>query len=108
MEESGFCSLDLVAYYLQKLHNCAHTDRKMHVLFLVHEPSLWDKQECVYDLFAADDMVETILVLLPSYNAIESVEHRPAGRYVDKTWTRRGTSFMTIILMYSILPMLLI
>lgn len=86
MEESGFCSLDFAAYYLQKLHNRAHADRKMRVLFLVHEPSLWDKQEYVYDLFAADDMVETTLVLLSSYNAIDAAEHKPAGRYVDKTW----------------------
>ena|GEM_PF-408824 len=86
MEILGSCRLDLAAYYLQKLHNCAHTDRKMRVLFLVHEPSLWDKQEYVYDLFAADDMVETTLVLLSSYNAIDAAEHKPAGRYVDKTW----------------------
>jgi len=86
MEESGGCSLGFAAYYLQKLHNRAHTDRKMRVLFLVHEPFLWEKQECVYDLFAADDMVETILVLLPSYNAIDAAEHKPAGQYMDKAW----------------------
>ena len=86
MEESGFCSLDFAAYYLQKLHNRAHTDRKRRVLFLVHEPFLWDKQEYVYDVFAADDMVETILVLLPSYNAIDVAEHKTAGGYVDKKW----------------------
>ena len=42
----------------------------MRVFFLVQNEFLRDKQEPVYDVFAADPDVETIIVLAPSYTAM--------------------------------------
>lgn len=86
MRADAFANRETAAYYLQELHNRAHTNRKMCVLFLVQEPFVWDKQEPVYNVLAADEAVETIIVLLPSYNANEQVVHKPVGRYEEKYW----------------------
>lgn len=86
MRADAFANRETAAYYLQELHNRAHTARRMRVLFLVQDSVVWDKLEPVYDLFAADEAVETILVLLPTYTATDAAVKKAAGRYDAGDW----------------------
>ena len=86
MRADAFANRETAAYYLRELHNRAHTNRKMRVLFLVQDPFVWDKQEPVYNVFADDKAVETIIVLLPSYTAMDAAVKKPAGHYDEGYW----------------------
>ena len=86
MRADVFANRETAAYYLQELHNRAHAERKMRVVFLVHDPVIWDKQEPVYDVFAADEAVEAIIVLLPSYTATDAMMKKAVGRYDEHYW----------------------
>ena len=48
MRARSFADREMAAYYLKELHNRAHTDRKMRVVFLVQDSVIWDKQKPVY------------------------------------------------------------
>ena len=82
MRANAFANRETAAYYLQALHNRPHTDRKMRVVFLVQDSVIWDKQKPVYDVFAADETVETVIVLVPTYKATDSAVQNSVGRYV--------------------------
>jgi hypothetical protein len=86
MRVDAFANRETAAYYLQEAHNRVHTERKMRVLFLVQDPFVWDKQEPVYDVFAADEAVETIIVLVPTYTATDAAMQKTVGRYDEGYW----------------------
>lgn len=86
MRANAFANRETAAYYLQEIHNRAHTERKMRVLFLVHDPVIWDKQQPVYDVFAADATVETVIVLVPTYKATDVAAQNSVGRYDMHYW----------------------
>lgn len=105
MRANAFANRETAAYYLQEIHNRAHTDRKMRVLFLVHDPVIWDKQQPVYDVFAADATVETVIVLVPTYKATDVAAQN--SRWGGMICTI-GSPFMSTIPMSMTLPMLTI
>ena len=86
MRAHSFANREMAAYYLKELHNRAHTDRKMRVVFLVQDSVIWDKQQPVYDVFAADETVETVIVLVPTYKATDSAVQNSVGRYDAHYW----------------------
>ena len=86
MRANAFANRETAAYYLQEIHNRAHTERKMRVLFLVHDPVIWDKQQPVYDVFAADATVETVIVLVPTYTSTDAAVKKLVGRYDERYW----------------------
>ncbi|MFC2302167.1 MAG: CDP-glycerol--poly(glycerophosphate) glycerophosphotransferase, partial [Selenomonas artemidis] len=76
----------LAAYYLMETHNRPHRNQRMRVVFLVQEPSIWDKQSDVYDVFDKDPEVDVMMVVMPSYDAIDTMAGNKQGRYDPKIW----------------------
>ena len=74
------------AYYLAEMHNRPRANDKMRVLFLVQNDFIWDKQSLVYDVLAADEQVEPIIVLFPSYSGTDLSAGRPVGTYEERYW----------------------
>ena len=104
MEDHVFYHPQIAAYYLQEMHNRQHAQKKMRVVFLVQDASVWDKQSPVYDVLAQDEEADVIIVLLPTYRAMDAEAGRCAGRYDEDEWH----FFMTNILTSMISPMFLI
>lgn len=86
MQGRSFSNMNTAAYYLQELHNRPHPERRMRVVFLVQNDFIWDKQSPVYDAFAADDDVEPIIVLLPTYTATDHTAGKRVGEYEERYW----------------------
>ena len=86
MEDHVFYHPQIAAYYLQEMHNRQHAQKKMRVVFLVQDASVWDKQSPVYDALAQDEEAEVIIVLLPTYRAMDAEAGRCAGRYDEDEW----------------------
>lgn len=86
MEDHVFYHPQIAAYYLQEMHNRQHVQKKMRVVFLVQDASVWDKQSPVYDALAQDEEAEVIIVLLPTYRAMDAEAGRCAGRYDEDEW----------------------
>ena len=86
MQKRSYFNPYIGAYYLVETHNCPRSDKKMRVLFLVQNDFVWDKQSSVYDVFAADEDVEPIIVLLPSYSATDLSAEKPVGAYEERYW----------------------
>ena len=86
MEDHVFYHPQIAAYYLQEMHNRQHAQKKMRVVFLVQDASVWDKQSPVYDVLAQDEEVEVIIVLLPTYRAMDAEAGRRTGRYDEDEW----------------------
>ena len=104
MEDHVFYHPQIAAYYLQEMHNRQHAQKKMRVVFLVQDASVWDKQSPVYDALAQDEEAEVIIVLLPTYRAMDA----EAGRALGGMMRTSGIFFMTNILTSMISPMFLI
>lgn len=77
---------DLAAYCLMEVHNRTHRNRRMRVAFLVQEIFLWDKQSDIYDVFAKDSDVDVMIVVMPSYNAVDAQAEKTLGRYDPQIW----------------------
>ena len=86
MEDRVFYHPQIAAYYLQEMHNRQHAQKKMRVVFLVQDASVWDKQSPVYDVLAQDEEAEAMIVLLPTYRAMDAEAGRRAGRYDEDEW----------------------
>lgn len=86
MGDHVFYHPQIAAYYLQEMHNRQHAQKKMRVVFLVQDASVWDKQSPVYDALAQDEEVEVIIVLLPTYRAMDAEAGRCAGKYDEDEW----------------------
>lgn len=86
MQEKSYFNPYIAQYYLAKAHNRPHAERKMRVVFLVQNDFIWDKQAPVYDVLAADDEAEPIIVLLPSYSATDLAAGKNVGEYEERYW----------------------
>ncbi|EKX96629.1 CDP-glycerol--poly(glycerophosphate) glycerophosphotransferase [Selenomonas sp. oral taxon 138] len=86
MNKSFVFSPEIAMYYLQQMHNRPHPQRRMRVLFLVQNDFVWTKQVPVYDVLAADEEVEPIIVLLPSYSATDLSAGKATGAYEESYW----------------------
>ena len=83
MQRHSYFNPYISAYYLTETHNRPRTEHKMRILFLVQNDFIWDKQSLVYDALAADEQVEPIIVLLPSYSATDFSAGKPeTGLYL--------------------------
>lgn len=86
MQRHSYFNPYISAYYLTETHNRPRTEHKMRILFLVQNDFIWDKQSLVYDALAADEQVEPIIVLLPSYSATDFSAGKPVGEYEERYW----------------------
>lgn len=76
----------LAAYCLMETHNRPHQNQRIRVVFLVQEPVLWDKQSEIYDAFVKDPEVDVMIVVMPSYDAVDAQTEKPMGRYDTQKW----------------------
>lgn len=79
MQTQSYFNPNIVAYYLTKTHNRMRSEHKARILFLVENDFVWDEQSLIYDVLVADEDVEPIIVLLPSYSGIDHAMGRTVG-----------------------------
>lgn len=86
MQTQSYFNPNIVAYYLTKTHNRMRSEHKARILFLVENDFVWDKQSLIYDVLVADEDVEPIIVLLPSYSGMDHAMGRTVGGYEEHYW----------------------